>query len=373
MPISGAFRLVLLINPAFFGLVSPEAAVYAIDIFSANDCAMTMPGRPGGHISAVVALPDPAPPSAIVITNAPMPDGGNATITYLPDGTLRAEITDGVGVLTIASCPVWNPARDICVVTLDWGPPDYIELQIDFGCVGSSAPNASIPSALLIKPKPKRAGEDFSAKALVARQSRKALFASAVPKRDRIPGNEERDFMMLRDEVAQLADLLPLLRSGKVHHALGIAARLRLLLIPVRGEMGLLQRCAARVDAPLIVYTGARPSLPFPTIPGARRISLEIDGIQTKEHPTPIDVDDWLQLTAARLNEKDFTNYSILSDIGNTRGSHADPDLKPLVEMLENMQSQIGTTESQAFLATYICVVGEAIAQVARTLLSSRQ
>lgn len=109
---------------------------------------------------------------------------------------------------------------------------------------------------------------------------------------------------------------------------------------------------------------------PLPVTPMPdERISLVISARPQPTLADPIDIDVWLSRPAGRKDNKDHTNLAMLEAIGHTRAAHADPDVHPIVEMLEGMHTASSTTGGQQdFFVFVIREIGETLLELAEQL-----
>lgn len=84
---------------------------------------------------------------------------------------------------------------------------------------------------------------------------------------------------------------------------------------------------------------------------------------------TPVDVDLWLNFHALLLGEINITNHELISDIGNSIGSHLDPEPPPAVVSLRS--GRIGSIEMTLDqLQIYLMNVAKAIQPVCEFVAS---
>jgi hypothetical protein len=149
-------------------------------------------------------------------------------------------------------------------------------------------------------------------------------------------------------------DLLKLLDGGGIHHAAGLAARLRLLVADGR-PLPLLQLAAAEVDADLTVYACARPREPMSMqLAPESFVSFEVSGQPNAIYNNPIDLDAWLSLHAATANGRRYTHRETIKAIGNTAGAHIDRDIHPIVSVLRSTKSAAIGGEEYDLVVDYV-------------------
>jgi hypothetical protein len=235
--------------------------------------------------------------------------------------------------------------------------------------VSSSDPSKVEAKTYRVPPKLLGPTEDYTQKNAVAATKRLKQLATIHKNPKATQANKPYLLSALKNEALQLADLLALLRQGRNHHAAGIAARIRLLLIPTKGRMGLLQICAAHLGREVLVFTATRPQTTIPAYarqPSSLRLSLSMSGTATTLFPTGVDIDLWLDMPGASINTKKFTAREVIAAIGNTMGAHTDPDLHPLVEHLVGVRLSGGD-----LLLTSIYNVGSVMLSTCEGLLAT--
>ena len=197
---------------------------------------------------------------------------------------------------------------------------------------------------------------------------RRKRYATFQPKPGTHAGGLDYLFRGLREEAAQLRDLLDLVQSGKRAHVRGLAARLRLLLHR-EGQVPVLPAAAAAKDAALIVYTNGNPNTQTPLAPALVMIGGALSAVPTPMCPNPIDLDVWLGLTAIEIGGKKLPNEKVLVDLGNTLGSHLDLNIQPsVVSLRANSVGIAGTLEDS--LTRYITEVAGVVLVLCERLLA---
>lgn len=141
----------------------------------------------------------------------------------------------------------------------------------------------------------------------------------------------------LRREIAQVGDLIDACHRGGLHHVYGLAARLRLLVARGRNAHPLLQSVAAPRGVALPVHALPASEL---TDPGVSMIGAWSLRDRAEEGTATVDLDVWLDQPGAIVAGNPYSNNGIIRAIADTVGAHFDPELEPLVGMLERMQSR---------------------------------
>ena len=273
--------------------------------------------------------------------------------------------------LRASSCPLLTltPAR--VILSINWIPPNSMDIHINGNLLGSAEKPEDCPREhWLAGGAPSEGHTDFTQKNIAARKKRRETLAGIRPRIGKIPGGKERHFKALRAEVRQLADLLGLVRGGSTDHILGIFNRLR-MTISMGKPLATLQLCAAHVDAPLMVYTSARPELPFPLKLPIDRFEFNLSAEPTAMLSNGVDIDVWLGLPGAQTEQAKYTNGQVLNAIGNTIGSHLSIDVHSLVSLLEKGWAPAGrNAELHDHLTRYLAATGEEVLRVSERLLN---
>jgi hypothetical protein len=200
---------------------------------------------------------------------------------------------------------------------------------------------------------------NFAAENAAEIVKRREKLADFRPRSDRKRADVSHMASALRDEAHQLADLLTHLSNGHLHHAVGLAALLRRLIV-TGTPLPLLQYCAALSDKPLIVFTSPSPRfMPRASLDGA--VALNISAVPEGLNCNPIDLDVWLEMPGGKNSKRTFTHRELLAAIGNTVGAHVDPDLHPYVTMLRELRMTANPGSTVSGLLHYISDVASAV------------
>jgi hypothetical protein len=296
-----------------------------------------------GTLVTWTTLPWPWPPASPITLVGRRVNSQVLSAKVAEDGRIVMQIcdaSDGAIVVDLMSCPLKLAEPGFIMLDLAWDVAAHIaRIQINDTVIGSTDPTDApvatyeVPRMEALRPEDL---EDFSrdnAKAGI-REGRVTGTATA---RGRLPGDRASVLASLRDETAQVVNLIGLLDAGALFHARGLANSVGLLLADGR-PIPLVQLAATLVGAPLTVFTVAKPSVDFPLYPDAT-ISFDISTEATRLYPNPTDIDVWLELKGTSLNGRSYTNRETIMAIRNATGSHSDRDLHPLVEMLRSTQS----------------------------------
>jgi len=214
---------------------------------------------------------------------------------------------------------------------------------------------------------------DFGAENAAAIVERRRKLDAWRTKPNRIAGGPAHLFEGVRRELAQLNDLIELVKKGRKEHFAGIAARLR-LLVATGKPVPALQSAAATLDMPLTLYTVANPRLAMPE--DLRK--LIITGLYNEASATPdtfarnpIDLDIWLGLTGADVGAAVLTNADLIKIVGDTMGAHFDHDIVAEVPSLGIVTSGIGNVPLTG-LEMFLLKTAEASTKLCEQVLAAR-
>lgn len=374
-PIQELINYIYEIAPSYFGRLGDGVAAAYIAVSGAR--MDDLPSIAAGAIMAALRVPAALPKKSVEILSRVLSDGF-IKIDRLPNGRITASLVRDLGnsqpiIASVSTCPLFFGEGVFCVLGVRWDG-SFIDVSVDANTVGSTDPNTILPSNLFFSSEKRDDGastakEDFSKQSAVAQIKRRGKVTGAHPEYGRKPGSKERDFRSLGDEVAQLTDLAALVRGGKLAHARGIGTILRKLLIGQSGHIGLLQRCAGRINESLTVYTVSNPSL-LPPFSPYEHLALALSAEPTGGLQNPVDIDIWLGLVAGRTNGRNFSHFDIIKAIGNTVSAHSDPDIHPIVSMLETLETEVITGHRHDFIVSYILGIGDEIMRVSEILIA---
>lgn len=185
-----------------------------------------------------------------------------------------------------------------------------------------------------LKPQAAAPITDFTQDNEAAIIARAEELAKVIPRADRRSMPPSYLAEGLQRELNQLQDLVGLYLNGRFDHIFGIAARVRILAARGRTMHPILQGLAAHIDVPLMMHAREHSPLSMPPTHGYFGSWAPTSTIDPSARE--VDLDVWLNLEGAATAKKQYTNLQILAAIGNTVGAHFDPELEPLVELLES-------------------------------------
>jgi hypothetical protein len=315
------------------------------------------PSTTAGSAMMVVTLPFPWPPLTPKLIHESTLVDGFARVLANPNGTLRAELQRREEIIAVDSCVLVMNLPIPEALLINWEYPKLV-MYFSRHIVASNTNEKPICGPLIVTPRLPIYRVDHSEASAHAIVKRRGKFMGTHSKPGRRAAGEDYLFGTLRDERAQIVELLALINNGATYHARGLAARLRLLIAGGR-KLGLLQQCAAALDEPLTLYVGPQTKVNsdrYPEVENA--IILASASSPDAIANNAIDIDVWLKLPALWIRPKGYTNEEILADIGNTIGAHADSDVEPTVDMLRSNASGLSTGVPTDLLINYLCHVG---------------
>jgi hypothetical protein len=205
-----------------------------------------------------------------------------------------------------------GPIYELCF--LGWKFPKTLSISLGHSLIASLAEPRRVPTIVVVPTIHQTPHRDFAAQNNKAAIARSGRFAGSHRKPGRIHEGDTYLLAALKEEISQLRDLLNLVNSGNLHHVRGIAARIRLLIV-AGDPLPLLQMCAATIDKPLMMFTGANPAkklaLPLGIKPQLRLIfNGSPDPLPHLRNP--VDLDVWLDFGAAQIGSESITNRALL-------------------------------------------------------------
>ncbi len=316
--------------------------------------------NPAGAFATWIALPWPWPiDRSIALVHHSFRNAALKVICEPPD-RIRVDLYE-VGksgpTMSVLSCPISAVEPPFVFLATSFELANALFVVINDTVVASSDASQEVPDHY---PVPKRREtpasprEDFSKESATAIRRRRDTASGTHRHPNKVPGDDAYIRGQLLNEAKQLKDLLELLEGGGIHHAAGLAARLRLLVADGR-PLPLLQLAAAEVNADLTVYTCARPREPVP-MPLAPElfVSFEVSGQPSAIYNNPIDLDVWLSLHAATAKGRGYAHRETIKAIGNTAGAHIDRDIHPLVSALRSTKSAAIGGEEYDLVVDYV-------------------
>src|SRR5665213_2209349 len=287
---------------------------------------------------------EPWPPRAETLIGRMEIKTGQLALYFLPGPRLRALVTSPDGSVGEAVSGVLLVQPDTTFkMALSCGDDLDITLAASGQIIGRSDDAELYSSTFELKPVVGAGAiSNLDERNEAARVARREVAGSRTPRRGRKAMPPEYAVTGLRREMAQVEDLLNACKAGQRHDLFGLAARLRLLIARGSTLHPLMQLVAGHFDLPIVVHA-LDHSIDAPEEGVSAMGSFSLQD-KPGSNTMAVDLDVWLGLPGAAVEGKAYTNNDMVRAIGDTVGAHFDPDLEPLVEMLESMQSgtQIG-------------------------------
>jgi len=189
-----------------------------------------------GSFAMWVALPWPWPVERPLILLHQTFEGASLSVRCDTCGHICVDVyrTDGIEAkLNTISCPTHAEEPPFVFIAGSFEFPDSLFILVNDTIVASTNSHHDIPDCFHIPKRKEQAGtpqEDFSGESATAIRRRRDRLAGTHRHPNRIPGDDAYVREQLENEAKQLRDLLDLIDRGAVHHAAGLAARLRLLI-----------------------------------------------------------------------------------------------------------------------------------------------
>jgi hypothetical protein len=287
-----------------------------------------------------------------------------------PDGRLRArlEMHGGEPLAETISCPVLVNGDNRLVLTVIWKLPSTFQLRLNGTIVADAEKPDSLPEAFDGRSinRSAAASFDFARENAEAHIRRKGRLNGTHPIQNRVAGNFFDDRASLSDEFSQIRDLTALIDRGQTYHAKGLASRIRVMVAD--GKLPLLQRCAAGLDVPLIVFTDPNPR-ERPPITIDLSLFMNIDGQPRDAYSNPIDLDVWLRTPGGSFEKKLYTHEDLIWQIGSMYASHADRDLAPIVTFLRGTSSGVSGGIERDIVVEYFVRVAKAVLHLSEQII----
>jgi hypothetical protein len=320
-----------------------------------------------GTVCSWLHLPWPWPPKEAVTLISRRLDGFNLRVRAEPDCLIHAALFENEKpILIAASCPIALSEPAFVFLGVAWSSLKTMRIVVndtqvaDLESPSSAADSYSVPKRMA----PTHPAEDFSRQNATCIIKRRERVRGTRPIKNRVAGLDVD--AQLREEALQVRDLINWVRNGYVHHARGLAGRVRILISD--GKLPLLQRAAGTVNAPLIVYTSAQPHTKIPLEPNAH-VMLDISAMPSAPYTNPIDLDAWLELDGMSVGGRTFTHREVVRVVGNY-GAHSDPELEPLVAFLLSTGSGVTGGKERDLFVEYVLQIASAVLRHADDILS---
>lgn len=246
-------------------------------------------------------------------------------------GTIGARLIRWIGndgqLIDEATSPIITSVVDGPVtISIQWSKARFSTFRVN----GAELLGNKVERIVLDAEPSKDRGKDYSAANEKARNDRHHGLPPKPPNPNTVGGG--KDFMLaaLTDEVRQIDDLIGLLANGSEHHLPGLAARVRMMVHGGSGrKYGLLQHCAAYDSLPLTVFADRQPEARAPLA---------------------------------------SSHFEVITEIGNTIGSHRDDGMRQLAHALQVVRSGDGPRYRD--VQRYITEVATILLELSRYVLA---
>jgi hypothetical protein len=328
-----------------------------------------------GTAAVRITFPVPWPPVKPQTLHEISISDGEVEIIGEPTGALRCKVSrTGPPLQTVydvQSCALGVTPGFGGIVVVSWGKTD---LHISFlgSVIGHSLHQDTLGPHVFLQVghrshTPHR--EDFLAANANAVVRRRGHVTGWQPKNpNAIVGGREEDFTALREEAEQIRDMLRLLASGSNSHVRGLSNSLaKMIGGRSKGALPLLQRCAARDDKPLIVFSVDEPKKRIPLAPDVE-VQFNVAASSSQLLSNPIDLDVLLGIVVMRYGSVSVSYKTLLMEIRNNFGSHSDLEILPemiILKAFRGAEVRILTNYASKFL---ICM-GELTLALSNELL----
>lgn len=333
----------------------------------------TTPAKPGttdaGTAILSVGLPDEWPGAPPFLCAEIALADGVLEIGSFTSGTIGARLIRWIGndgqLIDEATSPIITRVVDGPVtISIQWSKARFSTFRVN----GAELLGNKVERIVLDAEPSKDRGKDYSAANEKARNDRHHGLPPKPPNPNTVGGG--KDFMLaaLTDEVRQIEDLIGLLANGSEHHLPGLAARVRMMVHGGSGrKYGLLQHCAAYDGLPLTVFADRQPEARAP-LDDALVFHLVGAGKADDVFCNPVDIDVWLKMPAITISGRPFSHFEVITEIGNTIGSHRDDGMRQLAHALQVVRSGDGPRYRD--VQRYIAQVATILLELSRFVLA---
>jgi len=319
-------------------------------------------------LALVMRSVSPWPPATTQVAGRIETNVGLVTLYFTPDARMSVTVNydDGEAATLLTGVLKVDADIDFKVAVRCHRDP-RITVAVSGEIVGDTNSPEIGRQEFIVRPASSEiAPADFEVRNAEARSARVQALAKRRPRLGRQTLSIEDLEAALRREIDQLEDLLTLCREGRLYHVFGIAARLRLLVVHVRNGHPLLQLVAAHRNESLTLWAHdfvVNTDEALDSFGGWPLVE------EQKHNRLEVDLDVWLSLSGAKVAGTPYTNDQILAAVGNTVAAHFDPDLEPLVGVMDSIVS--GTSAGAlSELERWVINTGFCIKELAKRLLA---
>lgn len=289
---------------------------------------------------------------------------GSFTIGTIGARLIRWAGDDGL-LIDEATSPIITRVMDAAVtISIQWSKARFSTFRIN----GVELLGNEVATIILDTPPSTDRGTDYSASNEKARNYRHRGLPQRPPNPNTVGGGQDFMLAALTDEVRQIEDLIGLLANGGEHHLPGLAARVRMMVHGGSGrKYGLLQHCAAYDSLPLTVFADRQPEARAP-LDDALVFHLVGAGKADDVFCNPVDLDVWLKMPAITISGRPSSHFEVITEIGNTIGSHRDDGMRQLAHALQVVRSGDGPRYRD--VQRYITEVATILLELSRYVLA---
>lgn len=260
------------------------------------------------------------------------------------------------------------------VFVVSIGREGILGLKINGEMVFGELPKDNSPKDESFKSAPKvHSDADFTKENSEALEARRSKIAGMRSNKMKNHPGMMYDFESLREECLQIAELIDLIENnGRDYHVSGLLARERALLTEKARKLGLLQLCAAHIDAPLLFQykQSAAAEALFKLGNGSVYFApISTSAISKDSGASSIDLDVWLSLPGLSGRGKIFSNAEVIKGLGDGIGAHRLPEASEVVRFMKRPPAFAGPREIDEIGLTAINV-GKLILNLAEPVIA---
>lgn len=290
------------------------------------------------------------------------------SFTALTDGRINVAIVNDDGTQTVLTT---RPIR--------FEEPAHMKL--DVGWTGASATvlieeqlaasnehEVTETHDILVRPRDFHEANSCAEGSEAARTTRRSAVEQQAPRHGQRLLTVEENIEALKKRTSILEDHLEMVGAGSVHHFDSLANDIRVLVC--RGGRNfnpLLQRCAGHLDKMLPVFGYVQEDAPdiqedFPE--PVFHLVFNISPI-ANDALVEMDIDVWLDTRAANIHGRAYTHNDVLRAIADTEGSHHDPSVEPILDLIKSIE----TSSGQDIRGQWLIRIGKTVLHLAQQLV----
>lgn len=331
---------------------------------------LTVPSLSVGYLFVSFELPKPWPVAHPTLFMEYQLLDGFLLIGAMPNGTIEVSLRsleEGQSgfIDRLGSPEIHIGAYPIAIICVIWKDSKISELEINRQTV---SPTTDFTGRWIVGNKMPGGNFDYSIENEEARENRYSAMQGIRDQPKRKPGGKDYLLSALADEAEQLEDLIEALKRGRESHVLGLASRLRILIIDK--PLGLLQHCAAFNKLPLIVYSNRAPESQL-SIDSAIIFDSAASAEPTSYNSNPVDLDVWLRFSALTIKGKSYSHRDVIKDVGDTIGAHRDRGITNVVQALQMPRTQ--DAKRYRGIQRYIMEIAQVVLRLSHFVLSASE